>query len=337
VKQQASRWKTFSFYTVTIALSLIASLALIELILLNLTYTNSVDLGSDAQKRWYIKHWKPFNELILRDFPLSDRLELGLPKLYFLGDSFTAGAGVEFKETYYYQAAWQPSTGYNPFNLARPGSSTRDQLKEIESFDERTGSSASIVVHQYFVNDIADHVVMPTWEPRPWLKSAAKHLESAQLLMAYRFNQEWGQKTKDALVAAYKNPLTLQMHIADLNQLHQYIRNQGGRVIFLTFPALNSEELTKESGLITSGIIRHFFANTCQPGDLFIDASSSLKQLPQNKRIVSLLDPHPSPVLHTLIADRIRKAIHQQPSEQSGTEAYESCEALRQALAHSWS
>lgn len=332
MNKQTAGWKIFSFYTLTIALSLVASLALLELILRNLAYTNSVDLGSQAQKRWYTKHWKPFNELVLRDFPLSGREDLDMPKLYFLGDSFTAGAGVEFEETYYYQAAWQPPTGYNPFNLARPGSSTRDQLKEIESFDARTGSAASIVIHQYFVNDIADHVDMPTWEPKPWLKTAAAHLESAQLLMAYRFNEEWGQKTKEALIAAYKNPVTLQMHIADLAQLHQYIRNHGGHVIFLTFPALNSEELTKESGAIASGMMRHFFARTCQTGDLFIDASSSLTQLPQSKRIVSFLDPHPSPALNTLIADRIRKAIHQQPAEHGSAAAYETCEELRQSL-----
>lgn len=330
MNKQTARWKTISFYMLTIALSLIASLILIELALRNLAYTNSVDLGSQAQKRWYTKHWKPFNELLLRDFPLSGRIDLDMPKLYFLGDSFTAGAGVEFEETYYYQAAWQPPTGYNPFNLARPGSSTRDQLKEIESFDARTGSAAHIVVHQYFVNDIADHVEMPTWEPDPWLKVAATQFESAQLLMAYRFNQEWGGKTKEALTAAYKNPVTLQMHIADLTQLHQYIRSHGGRVIFLAFPALNSKKLTQESGTIVSVIMRNFFARTCRPGDSFIDASNSTAKLSQSERIVSFLDPHPSPALNTLIADRIRKAIHQHNS----TRAYESCEELRQALPH---
>lgn len=321
--------KLLSFYLLTVALSLLAALLVIEVVMRNMAYTVAVNMGNKAHERWLATHWKPLNELGLRDYPLQRPLDPATPRLYFLGDSFSAGAGVDFEQTFYFRAAWQGGLGYNPFNLSRPGASTRTELAEIERFDAQTQRSAAVVVQQYFVNDIEDYVRMPPrWQPPAWLAFAARHLESAELLLTWRFNQEWLQHYKQALEAAYADPDLMARHLRDLARLHDYIRGRGGRVVFLVFPALSPDTLQKKSEQQVRQL-RGFFAGACRDGDVLVDATPSVTSLSERERVVSILDPHPSARLHGLIAERIRQAVRLQPPPPGQVAAYESCESLR--------
>lgn len=327
----ASRRKLTAFYALTVTLALLVALALLEVILRQLAFTNAVDVGSRAQKRWTARHWKPFNEGLYRDLPIAVRLTLDQPKIYFLGDSFTAGAGVTFEEGYYFRTAWEPPLGLNAFNLSRPGATTRQQLAEIRRFNAHTGSRASVVVHQYFMNDIEDHVTLPPWKAPAWLDTAGRHLDTAELLKALLFNREWGGQFKAAMKAAYADPATMARHLGDVRELHDYIRNQGGKVVLLAFPALNSDELMRDSGPVLRQLRKEFAAN-CRPGEVYLDVTGLAEPLDQGERIVSWLDPHPSPELHALIATALRQALFPgAAAAQEGPPPYETCEALRRA------
>lgn len=330
MNQPTSRRKIISFYLLTVVLSLLAALGLIEIVLRNMEFTNAFGTPTHAHNRWYEKHWAIENELGFRDFPLRARLRLPGPKVYFLGDSFTVGAGVDFEDTFYFQSVWRPKLDYNAFMIGVPATSTPQQLKIIERFNFVTGATARIVVHQYFLNDIVDRVRTPPVTPTPWLDFAARYLESAELLRAYHFNNTYVQKAAAVILGAYRRPEIMKAHLADLARLHQYIRRQGGSVVFLAFPALNADALLPESEDII-GQLRDFFAGTCQPGDLFIDATSSAATLPASERVVSALDSHPSPALHTLVADRVRQALLQIPVGQRRPAPYESCVELRRS------
>lgn len=327
----AARKKLLLFYSVTVLLSLLAALAVVEVVLRQLAWTNGTAMGFGAQQRWYDKHWKPVNELQFRDLPLAGRVALDEPRLYFLGDSFTAGNGVDFEQTYYFRAAWQPRLGYNPFNLSRPGASTLDELSELQRFNAQTGASARVVVQQYFPNDIQDYIVQPKWTPPAWLTFAARHLESAQFLLAWRFSREWGQQYGAALKAAYLTPDLLARHLQDLRRLHRAIRAQGGTVVFLVFPALDSDASLRESGRLVQ-VLRRDFAASCQPGDALVDATVSAAALPVRERVLNFMDAHPSVALHARVADQLRQALLRAPVAAGPAAPYEPCEALRADL-----
>lgn len=328
--QQATRKKVAAFYALTLVLSLAVALAIVEIVLRQLAFTSATDLGSRAQQRWYAQYWRPFNEMVFRDLPLAGRLDRPEPRLYFLGDSFTAGAGVAFEDSYFFQVAWQPNPGYNAFNLGRPGASTRQELATLRDFDARTGGHARVVVHQYFSNDIEDYIDVPAWTPPPALKAAARHLDTAELLLAWHFNTTTGGRVNDALRAAYTTPATLAKHRRDLAALHDEIRAQGGRVVFLVFPGLNSDAILQETGAVVAEM-RRFFAATCRPGDRFVDATVSARQLSERARIVSTLDPHPSPALHRLVAQQLRQALAPAPLPAGQPRLHDRCEDLHHA------
>lgn len=306
-----SRVKNFLFYLTTLLLSCLIALAILEVVLRNISYSTGTGIGR-ASQRWMKENWKPVNELGIRDFRITiARLNFPQPKVYFLGDSFTAGHGVEFKHTYYYQTGEQVSKDFNLFNLSVNGASTRSELQILYQFNTQTGVNAEAVVHQYFFNDIEDYITRPDWSAPPMLQTVARYLASAEFLLSYRFNKEWGEEYKSSLMQAYTDPKVLEKHLNDLRILHQYIRQQRGRVVFVVFPALYPDETLQQSqqGI---NIIRDFFATTCQSGDIYLDATGVAESLPESKRVVNFMDPHPSRALHTLVAQEVQSAIRQQ-------------------------
>lgn len=325
--QPTSRRKTALFYLLTVLLSLLLAFGLLELVLRQLAYTNSVSLGGAAQERWFARNMAYSNEMGFRDIELRPHLHDPQRKIYFLGDSFTTGIGVRFEDTFYYKAGWSLTRRYNAFNLSRPGASTVDELNTLLRFNHDTGATAAVVVHQYFVNDIENYLKLPTWTAPPWLTAASRHLESAQLLRNYRFNQEWLPRYQAALRAAYADPVLLQRHLQDVARLHDAIRAQGGSVYFLVFPALSPDRLMHDTQPIVQRL-RAAFARTCRPGDKFIDASVSAAQLSTGDRIVSFLDPHPSAELHTRVARQIDAALNAVPPGDAAAPLYESCELM---------
>lgn len=334
-EQDFTRTKTLkklAFYAITIALSFILALIIVEIILRNLDYTSNLDTGKSAYERWMEKHWR-VNELNYRDLLIAPRLSYQKPKVYFVGDSFTAGAGVDFKDTYYFKVGVQLESDYNFFNISQPGLSTLGEKSALLQFNEAINSKPDIVVHQYYVNDIEDYVPVPSWQPPSWLKPLERHFESAQLLDSYLINREWIENYKIALVNAYRTPSILEKHESDLKALHEHIRDDGGRVIFLAFPALGQSNIGDSAFVINE--MRRFFSSTCHPNDIFIDATPTALSLAESRRIVSFLDHHPSPELHSLIANQIIKAIRRDNAGGGSYEAYETCESLKAAQVHS--
>ncbi|MCC2637730.1 MAG: hypothetical protein K0Q68_1449 [Moraxellaceae bacterium] len=249
------------------------------------------------------------------------------PKIYFLGDSFTAGAGVDFRETYYFKTGLSLESDYNFFNISRPGLSTRGEHSELLNFNKTINSNPDIVVHQYFINDIDDYIAKPAWEIPVWLELLSRHLESAQLLGIYLFNQEWSNAYRDSLLNAYQSPELLERHENDVKLLHQGIRDNGGTVVFLAFPSLRDMDIGATSLVIDKA--RRFFSRTCQPADMFIDATPAALSLGESERVVSFLDQHPSPALHSLIANQVVMAIRRESAQGARYNAYETCESLK--------
>lgn len=320
-----ARKRLVLFGFLTVFLSLLVALAVAELVLRHIDYTTGTGMGR-AYERWAQKSWKPVNEAGFRDFDIGLRIGGPQAKVYFLGDSFTAGHGVRFEDTYYYQAHLRLLDKYVLFNLSRNGASTRSELRQLQQFNAVTRASARAVVNQYYFNDIDDYVSMPRWVPPQWLERASRHLALAELLLVYRFNIEWGSQYAAVLKAAYGNPGILARHLEDVAQLHRFIRQQGGTVVFLVFPPLAPDELMSQSAGDV-GRMREFFARTCQPGDEFINAAMAAGSLPQRQRVVNFADSHPSPKLHAMIAQEVVLAI----GHKAGG-SHESCTALRQAM-----
>lgn len=325
----STRSRKLAFYAITISFSFLFALLVIEIILRNSDYITSTNIiRNSAVDRWLEKHWH-VNELGYRDLLIAPRLSSTKPKLYFLGDSFTAGHGVDFKDTYYFKVGIELENDYNLFNISQPGLSTLGEKNEFLNFTKTINSSPDAVIHQYFVNDIEDYISAPSWKSPGWLAASSRHLESAQLVEILLFNHEHGKTYRRSLLGAYRNADILEKHKSDLKILHQHIRDNGSAVIFLTFPALRNKNIHESSFVIKE--MHDFFSKTCQPNDIFIDASPAALSLKESERVASILDDHPSPELHSLIANQIIRVIRRESAEDWGHKTHETCASLKAA------
>src|SRR5262245_1873703 len=92
-----TRTKRITYGAITIFLSLLLSFVAIEMLLRLTSFPSGTGTGKAAQ-RWHQENWKPINSLGYRDVEFDG--SSANPQIAFLGDSFTAGAGVKFEETY---------------------------------------------------------------------------------------------------------------------------------------------------------------------------------------------------------------------------------------------
>ncbi|MDO8330280.1 MAG: SGNH/GDSL hydrolase family protein [Fluviicoccus sp.] len=290
--------KRAGFLALTIVLSLAIAIGVVEILLRNLSFSNATGTGK-ASQRWFAEHWKPINELGFRDFSIRGKGYFS--KVVFVGDSFTSGHGVLFEETYYYQTAKAFQGRANFFNIGLNGGSTRSEYQTYRQFVSNTGIRNRWVVHQYFGNDIEDHIVRPGWRPPALLAALSDYSEIANSIQNYQMINSWGRQYIEALFQAYEDTPRFEAHANDLNSLHDAMYANNSRIIFLVFPFLHSDAALARSQRYVQRIGAHFLTH-CRPGSVLFDVSPLASSLPQKRRVVNMLDPHPSAELHALIA-----------------------------------
>ena len=252
-------------------------------------------------QRWLLENWHPVNELGYRDVSLHSK-NINSARVFFLGDSFTAGHGVTFEDTYYWKTVTRMLSVIEGYNISMNGFSTRDQRAEFVYFTSTAQVYPDVVVHQYFGNDIQDYIspleIGTTGSLEAWLRKS----ELVDFVLGGLESREQGLEYTERLVDAYNNEDVFSRHKNDLTLLHDYVRSYGAKVVFVLFPSLYGSSASHLlNGAYVDKVRSHFLA-TCSPGDALLDVSDILLSVPLDKQVVNFMDPHPSPELHALVA-----------------------------------
>lgn len=248
------------------------------------------------------------------------------PRILFLGDSFTAGQGVDPSQTFPSRVSAALADSYAVETSARSGADTRDERALLASALLRSRAPTALVVHQYLGNDIA-YLSSGPQVPRPgWLGRQLLALSEVSYLADYLYQpiflKSFGPAYVKGLFRAYRDERRLATHLRDLDQLWTTARGAGSAVVFVVFPFLNSHvlegaplfELSRRSYI--APLADHFLA-TCRPGDGLLDVAALIGAQPDASEMsrwtASPVDPHPSAFLHALVAQQIVAFVKGRP------------------------
>ncbi len=262
------------------------------------TFSSGAQLGL-TDRRWRKKNWHPINRIGFRDFEVGEVKKT--PQVVFLGDSFTAGYGVKFDETFYFLSRSANPTPYQFVNLGKLGASTEQEAKTLSRYLTAFKPELRTVIHQYLGNDIQSRMTMPKVDHRLPARLRVRS-EGINFLDNLLFSRELGGAYFEALYHAYRDKNLLALHLADLKKLHTDIRKQKANLVFLVFPFLDNDQITARSAEYIK-IIRNYFNETCAKNDIFVDVTPLVEKLSPRERVASCMDAHPSAQLHQLVSE----------------------------------
>lgn len=309
-----SKSKKIKFYVVCFLLCFMFTFIVVEVGLRFATFSSGTG-SSRASERWFKKYWLPINADGFRDFDVS--INKNQQSIIFLGDSFTAGHGVKFQETFYFFARENLASQFNLVNLGEAGSSTKKQEVILKLFLSKYDARPQYVVHQYFGNDIEDYTESIVVERSFLRRGFAFASEAFNFVDAYFFISEFTSKYFSQLLEAYLDKEIFEKHSSDIKSIHNLVYKKNGNVIFIVFPFLNSEELIKISGSTYIERLKEFFHHSCKKGDVFIDISPLASSFDTKERVVNFMDAHPSPSLHRMVGELVVKVLREDVSEVS--------------------
>jgi len=301
-------WTSIKNLAIYSIYSLVVALIIVEVILRVIPPIPS-SIGGGIGRAWNEKNWHPINEQGFRDLEvvLNPTKEL----LVFVGDSFTAGYGVSFENTYSSALREKLSKGYDVVNLGANGTATSQQRMNYVNFIRSFQKAPSDVVYQYFGNDI-DDFVNPS-ECYSDNSNFSKFLLEVSFLYGL-FDVIFVQKDssscyQDKLEAAYRDDVRSKDHKSQVEEFARLIQSLNSNIIFVAFPFLNNETLLAESQSLYIESLKRLFQNYCKKGDWFYDASNAALSLKTSDRVASFMDAHPSKALHELISKDIGKLV----------------------------
>jgi len=283
-------------------------IGLSEIVARSISFTIGTATGKSSAK-WFQEQWKPINELGYRDYPIRYRVATQKKIIFIVGDSFSAGHGVKFSETYAAKLKELVGNQYEIFNISQLGASTKKEIENLTNFINLTKIKPDIIIHQYFFNDIEDYITFSS-PPKaaPITRWLAKNTAIFNLVHSLYTYKTWGESYIHKLKSAYENEEIFKQHLADINHLHRIIAEQNAEGIYLIFPSIYPDEQLEISKKF-AGKLKENFLFQCNEGAVLFDTYELIKETPPKERIVNLMDTHPSPKLHAKVGNALMKIL----------------------------
>ena len=296
----------FKYYLATFSLILIFTFIILEIVLRSISYTSGVGIGS-GNERWNDKYWTPINKFGYRDYEIL--INDSRPSIVFLGDSFTAGHGVKFEETFFYSVRQSLDENYRAINLGRSGSSTLQQKHNLSELISKINPNIDTFVFQIFGNDVEDYVKFPKIHRSILRRGLSRVSDLFSLIDVFYIRKTWVQGYMDSLFLSHQNQTVMTKHLIDINSITSSVKKDGAKVIFLAMPFLSNNDSLEKSEIYISKL-RENFINMCSDGDYFIDVSPMARNFNDSERVVSLLDHHASKELNFQIGLLLKRLLN---------------------------
>jgi hypothetical protein len=286
---------------------------LIILILLELffySFAQSDALGYTlASRNWFKRYWVK-NSLGYRDVEWTPQRLEGRTKIMVVGDSFTAGYGIENKEDLFsYVLGQELGDEYAVMNLGRNGVNTEGAIENVRDYPYEP----DIMILTIYINDI-DGVAPNKGLPHPpalqvdvpaLLAPLVENSYAANFFYwrMYRLGaKEWDNTYWNWLLSRYSDPEIWQAYEEQLLLINAYMKENNKKLIVVVFPHLTAIE---KSQPITSKMVGLF----TRRGVPVLDVASLVEGMDSDRLIVNAFDPHPSRFLHRLVGGELYKLV----------------------------
>jgi len=307
--------------------ALLAGNALILALLLSLlflgfeTYYRFVCDRTDAMGntlvslKWYERYFHK-NALGLRDdvdYPMA--LTPGKRRVTFVGDSFTAGFGVNNVEDRFVNRIrrWHPE--WEVHAAAKPGLDTSTEVDLMHQLTVSNHYRLDVVVLVYQINDIGE--VMPGWV-QEYRKMMAANFRSSWLCQhsyfVNLFHHRWQlrqnaflRKYFDEVEAAYRGPLW-DVEKVGLLAFQNLTKIRGGQqLLVVTFPYMDQARRFQP---VHEQLDRYWR----EQGVPHLDLLATFSNYPPAKLMANPHDAHPNEFAHQLAARAIDEFLRRELS-----------------------
>ncbi|MDA1018252.1 MAG: SGNH/GDSL hydrolase family protein [Planctomycetota bacterium] len=267
---------------------------------------------TETSKRWFRKHVR-LNEAGYRDGPLVRRLEDGVKRVAFVGDSFTFGHGVanaedRFSDRIAADLASQTPLRFEVANLSRCGTGLIALRKLLESeLQQRT--QLDVVVYSICLNDIDDFQPAAEYADtslnRPkFLVFKRSYLMNFLYFRCVQFThpnvRDYFTEVKDL----YAGDAWLKF-AEELDQLHQLCRAHDASLRIVVFPFLHNLGPDYPMDLAHRRIVEYCVDRHVPCLDL---APELLPHVAEGLTVNSF-DAHPNERAHALAATAIKREL----------------------------
>lgn len=285
------------------ALATVLTLTLCEGVFMFLPRSHNVGytLGAKVWNRYY---WRGLNALGYRDGPPV--AVPGKKNVLVVGDSFTAGAGMERTEDRFTDRINAEHAQLHLVNLGRNGSDTIDEYRRLEAHPVPPDA----VVLQYYLNDIEGAAQRAGWpwpafEPYADVPCPVRDLLRGSFLLNWlywEFPHADGAAYVEMLDRALTDDALTKAHLADLERFCDYAAKRRVPLVVVLFPFLGDLDHCRA----TLARIEAMFAAHHVPT---IDVAELIRDVPLRQRTANACDAHPSALVHERVAVALGKLL----------------------------
>ncbi|GAB3995940.1 hypothetical protein GCM10028807_37430 [Spirosoma daeguense] len=259
-----------------------------------------------ASHIWFERHWQPVTPDNYRDSLKTDTL--GKKKVLLIGDSFTAGHGLEKVDQRFGDILGKKlgNQQYVTYNLGQLGSETGDEYQRLASFPIKP----DVLILQYFPNDIEkvahrNGIVPAVFTPYTDLPRLAQPFFRKSYLLNYLYWQfPHGNFTPFDNYArrAYGTETITKAHLAELNQFISYAQQHHARLYVVLFPFMNNLDKSAE---YTRSVV-NFFRQKNVP---VLEVGKIIGDLAPAERVVGRNDGHASAMVNERVGNELFKMV----------------------------
>jgi lysophospholipase L1-like esterase len=272
-----------------------------------------VDLG---QRLWQAYYGKPINELGYRDNLIESRLNTNKKKVFFLGDSFTYGSGIENSNNRFSNiVAGKIHEHYEVFNFGKCQSDTRDELNRLKT----SNIQPDLLVLQYFHNDIIPTGMRYGYfdyrEDRKKVKTKLYYAMltpiKASFFLNFLFvnvgsklvNSFYTSWYKHDIIDSFNNKDCIKDHVADMIELINFCKEKNIKLYVLFIPDLTDIDFTQK-------VYEKHIIPVLKDRDIgFVSIATDIHNISTENLIVNSVDMHANEFVQTIIAAKLIETI----------------------------
>lgn len=258
-----------------------------------------------AGRNWFSFYWQS-NSMGYRDDEVKEKNNLK-KKIFFVGDSFTAGHGLKKRSQRFSNIVGQKlNRQYEFYNIGVNGADSDDEFKNLITFPVKP----DVVVLQYFFNDIDNSSKhLGKWQPFPMVYSDIplwqRPLVRGSFLLNYiywKFPHSGEYDYLEQLRKAYADTAVMKDHLISLKKITGFCRSNKIRLYVVVFPFLQNLEVSDQLAIP----VKQFFAS--ENIDV-LEVSKLVTDLPIKDRVVNVNDFHASPLVNERVAQALSSII----------------------------
>lgn len=266
---------------------------------------------SKTSVRWQDRHYR-LNASGIRDSlpAYLDRIAPGKRRITFVGDSFTAGHGIQDVERRFANQIRRRHPDWEVHVIAANGWETGYHQTLLES-----GLSADyefdIVVLVYVLNDISDLVPdywenasrrIQEWQPGPFV-SESYFLDT--LYNRFRMSRDPDLGDYYGFVAQWYRGPVWSLQESRLRAIQSTVARRGGRLLVATFPFLQVP-LSDYPFQVVHAQLDAFWTSNGVP---HLDLANAFRGYSPRQLVVNRFDAHPNETAHELAAHKLETFI----------------------------